>query len=126
MGEDSSLEVGMALEVVKVVWEGWTKRSWSTPWSMWPPTSSLVLDIRVGNTGDWVVQDRGAFWGLHLGLSNPVDMLGLTKQDMGWELGVLAMVDNSNKEVEFGPARRRRDGQVQLRGEAEQLTLVAN
>ena len=116
----------MALEVVKVVWEGWTRRSSSTPWSMWPPTSSLELDIRVGNTGDWVVLDRGAFWGLHLGLSNPVDMLGLPKQDMGWELGVLAMVDNSNKEVEFGPARRRRDGQVQLRGEAEQLTLVAN
>ena len=116
----------MALGVVKVAWEGWTRRSSSTPWSMWPPTSSLVLDIRVGNTEDWVVQDRGAFWGRHLGLSNPVDMLGQTKQDMGWELGVLAMVDNSNKEVEFGPARRRRDGQVQLRGEAEQLTLVAN
>ena len=118
------MEVGMELEVVKGVWEGWTRRSWSTPWSMWPPTSSLELDIRVGNTGDWVVLDRGAFWGLHLGLSSLVDTLGQTKQDMGWESGVLAMVEANNKEVEFGPDRRRRDGQVQLRGEPEGLTLV--
>jgi len=49
-----------------------------------------------------------------------------TKQDMGWESGVLAMVEANNNQVEFGPDKRRRDGQVQLRGEPEGLTLVAN
>ena len=102
----------------KAVWEGWTRRSWSTPWSTLPPTSSLVLGIRVGNKGDWAVlgKDKEAFWGLDPGVSNPVDIMGgQTKQDMGWESGVLAMVVSNNK-AEFGLAKRRRDGQVQPKG----------
>ena len=89
----------------KGVWEGWTRHSWSTPWSMWPPTSSLVLGIRMDNKGDWVVLDKEAFWGLYPGLSKLVDM--------GWELGILATVVNK---VEFGLGRRRRDGQAQPEG----------
>ena len=107
----------MELEVVKVVWEGWTRRSSSTPWSMWPPTSSLVLGIRVGNKEDWAVlgKDKEACWGLHPGLSNPVDIMGgQTKQDMGWESGVLSMVVNNK--AEFGLVKRRRGGQVHSEG----------
>ena len=56
-------------------------------------------------------RDREAFWDLHLGLSNLVDIQ--TKQDMGWESGVLAM----GVKAGFGlaKAKRRRGGQVQLR-----------
>ena len=108
----------------KAVWEGWTRRSWSTPWSTLPPTFSLVLGIRVGNKGVLDILDKGkeAFWGLHPGLSNPVDIMGgQTKQDMGWESEELAMAVNNKGE--FGLVRRRRDGQVQVRGEPEGPTL---
>ena len=60
-------------------------------------------------------KDKEAFWGLDPGVSNPVDIMGgQTKQDMGWESGVLVMVVHNK--AEFGLGRRRKDGQVQPEG----------